>query len=125
MKSSHHILIKQSRSIIGAGVREETAVSELLLDEKINEFVLKLGYSNTHVLGILVQLLTRGKVRVDFRDYTERLELIDIDDIMNRQDAVALFDAHMDNLAKGAEADSLEVTQRIVIQPPRINLPRT
>ena len=41
--------------------------------DKIEELVLKVGYSNAQALSVVIQLLTNGKVRVDYRDYSQRL----------------------------------------------------
>ena len=91
----------------------------------IDEFLLKLGQSNAHVLGVVIQLLTRGKVRVDFRDYYIRLELGPGETAMNRSQAVAVFDDYIKR-HKNPDGDrSPDVTQKIMVQAPRISLPRT
>ena len=73
-------------------------------------------------MSLVVQLLTIGKVRLDFRDYTERLELLNLSEIMSRPQAAAVFDHH---LASGNKNDDVSLlTQKIVIQPPRVNLPK-
>ena len=94
------------------------------LSEKIDEYILKLGYSNAHVLVFLMQLLVKGKVSVDFRDYSERLELIDSSDEMNRAEVAALFDEHMHSSDVARDGGGISApTQRILIQMPKINLP--
>ncbi|MFM8363951.1 MAG: hypothetical protein ACKOAS_02235 [Verrucomicrobiota bacterium] len=122
-KSSKEIIIRNVSTLLEMGIREASTITDTSLASKIDEYVLKLGYSNAHVLGVLVQLLTLGKVRVDFRDYSERLQLLDPDDKMSRPEAVALFDDHMSAL-RGDDESNLNMTQKIVIQPPRIQLPR-
>lgn len=87
--------------------------------EKIEEFVLKLGYSNAQALSVIVQLLTRGKVRVDFRDYSQRLQLVSQTDIMPRAEAVALFDAYLAEIENRDDSSAMEFTQKIMIQAPR------
>lgn len=124
-KSSRQVIVLETKSSLNTGVKETISEQQIPLAEKINEYVLKLGYSNAHVLGVLVQLLTGGKVRVDFRDYTERLQLVDTEDMMTRADAVALFDEHMQTLNKsGGGDDGINVTQKIVVQMPKIGLPK-
>jgi hypothetical protein len=124
-KSSRELIVIETKSTLNTGVKETISELEIPLAQKIDEYVLKLGYSNAHVLGVLVQLLTGGKVRVDFRDYTERLQLHDADDMMTRADAVALFDEHMQTLNKSGGGDEgINVTQKIVVQMPKIGLPR-
>jgi hypothetical protein len=38
--------------------------------------MVKLGFENAIASGIIVQLLTRGKVRVDFSRVSQRIELV-------------------------------------------------
>jgi len=122
-KSSQEILVRNVSTLLEIGIREASTITDITLSSKIDEYVLKLGYSNAHVLGVLVQLLTLGKVRVDFRDYSERLQLLNPDDKMSRPEAVAVFDDHMSAL-RGGDETNLSATQKIIIQPPRIQLPR-
>jgi hypothetical protein len=122
-KSSQDIIIRNVMTLLEQGIREASTITDITLASKIDEFVLKLGYSNAHVLGVLVQLLTLGKVRVDFRDYSERLQLLNSDDKMSRPEAVALFDDHMKSLREDDELSNLNMTQKIVIQAPRVQLP--
>jgi hypothetical protein len=73
----------------------------------------------------VIQLLTRGKVRVDFRDYHVRLELGPGVTAMNRSEAVAVFDDYIKR-HKNPDGDrSADVTQKIMVQVPRISLPGT
>jgi hypothetical protein len=65
---------------------------ESSLSDKMDEYLLRLGYSNADAQTITVELLTKGKVRVDFRNYTERLELIDPKDLLIPSAAISLFD---------------------------------
>lgn len=122
-KSSKDIIVRNVATLLEQGIREASTITDITLASKIDEYVLKLGYSNAHVLGVLVQLLTLGKVRVDFRDYSERLQLLDPEDKMSRPEAVALFDDHMSALRGDEDSSNLNMTQKIVIQPPRVQLP--
>lgn len=100
------------------GIRDAVEERRIPLSVKIDDFILKLGYSNAHVLGIIVQLLTSGKVRVDYRDYSERLQLVARGAAMDRQEAVALFERHIERLQR--EDPPLETTQKIIVQPPSV-----
>ena len=92
------------------------------LGDKISEYLLRIGDANSFCLNIVIQLLTRGKVRVDFRDTSERLELVDNKDTMTRPEAVMVFDHWFEeNLAK---SEPPETTQKIVVDLPRVKLPR-
>ena len=119
-KTSKEIMVRDEMFLIDQGTREPVPPKIVSLATKIDEYILKVGHSNTNVMSLVVQLLTIGKVRLDFRDYTERLELLNLSDIMSRPQAAAVFDQH---LASGNKNDDVSMmTQKIVIQPPRVNL---
>jgi hypothetical protein len=121
-KTSKEIMVRDEMFLIDQGTREPVPPKIVTLATKIDEYILKVGHSNTNVMSLVVQLLTIGKVRLDFRDYTERLELLNLSDIMSRPQAAAVFDHH---LATGNKNDEVSLmTQKIVIQPPRMNLPK-
>ena len=124
MKSFRKIFIQEKKTTLTALPREVISVSEMPLSEKIDEYILKLGYSNAHVLVFLMQLLTEGKVTVDFREYSERLELLDSDDEMTRSEVAALFDEHMHSLNHAKDENFVSgPTQKILLQMPKVKLP--
>ena len=88
------------------------------LGDKIDDYILKLGYSNAHVLGFVLELLAKGKVRLDFRAFSERLELQNPAFIMSRIEATSLFEEHIKTAhrTKGGPA-SAEMTQKIILPP--------
>lgn len=89
------------------------------LSEKIDQYLIKLGYSNAHVLGIVVNLLTVGKVRVEFRHYIERLELVDPAEKTSRGAAVDIFDRYLlEKKGRNNQEQILEFTGKIVVQAP-------
>ena len=92
------------------------------LASKIGEYMVRIGDSNDFCFNIIIQLLTQGKVRVDFRDSTERLQLLNMQNRMSRIEAVQVFDRWVDE--NRAQDEPPEKTQKIVLQPHRINLPR-
>jgi hypothetical protein len=115
-------MVRDEMVLINQGIREPVPPKIVSLATKLDEYILKVGHSNTNVMSLVVQLLTIGKVRLDFRDYTERLELLNLSDIMSRPQAAEVFDQH---LASGNKNDDVSMmTQKIVIQPPRMNLPK-
>jgi hypothetical protein len=59
-------------------------------------------------------------VRVDFRDITERILLLNSQDIMSRVEAVTVFDRWLQENRDSQEA--IEQTQKIIIQPPPAKL---
>ena len=123
-KSFRDIFIREKKTTLNSVPREVISISEMSLSDKIDEYILKLGYSNAHVLVFLMQLLVEGKVSVDFRAYSERLELLDSSDEMNRAEVAALFDEHMHASDVARDGGGISgPTQRILIQMPKINLP--
>lgn len=118
-KTAKSIALEETRALMNSEMREVLDPIACTVAEKIEEFVLKLGYSNAQALSVIVQLLTRGKVRVDFRDYSQRLQLVSQADIMPRSEAVALFDAYMAEIENRDDSGSMDFTQKILIQPPR------
>jgi hypothetical protein len=121
-KSSKEIMVRDEMFLIDQGTREPVPPKIVSLATKIDEYILKVGHSNTNVMSLVVQLLTIGKVRLDFRDYTERLELLNLSEIMSRPQAAAVFDQHLASANKNDDVSLM--TQKIVIQPPRVNLPK-
>lgn len=95
--------------------------SSLSLAEKIDEYVFKLGCSSAHTLGVIVQLLTVGKIRLEFREYNERLQLENPADMLPRPEAMQLTEAYLATMRLGAEdpMGGLDVTQKIIIQAPK------
>jgi len=94
--------------------------------DKMNEYILLFGTANSYYISIFLKLLEAGKVRVDFRDRSERMELVRGSDIVTRAQAVALVDAHLAELRRAEdEVGNLGVTQRISLDElrPRIRLP--
>jgi hypothetical protein len=123
-RSAIEIPITETRSFIQDGTLQSSEVREIALEVVIDEFLLKLGQSNAHVLGVVIQLLTRGKVRVDFRDYNLRLEMGPGANCMERSEAVAVFDDYIKR-HKNPDGDrSADVTQKIMVQAPRVSLPK-
>ncbi|MEI8294171.1 MAG: hypothetical protein WCG66_09310 [bacterium] len=92
------------------------------LSDKIAEYIMRLGDANSLCLNIVIQLLTRGKVRVDFRETSERLHLVNPLDIMSRAEAVQVFDHWYSERLSNSEAP--DSTQRIMIELPQVRLPR-
>ncbi len=124
LRSATEIPIIETRSFVQDGVQQSSEVREIALEAVIDEFLLKLGQSNAHVLGVVIQVLTRGKVRVDFRDYHLRLEMAPGVNCMERSEAVAVFDDYIKR-HKNPDGDrSADVTQKIMVQAPRVSLPK-
>jgi len=92
--------------------------AEVCLVEKLNDYLLRLGYSSAHIMGIIVRLLTKSKVRVDFKNHTERLELLDQSDLLTAPQAISLFEDYIaETKRKEGPMGDTHLTQRIVVQP--------
>ena len=115
------IRIRQTRSSTVVGQVGEVSESSLSLGEKMDEYVFKLGCSSAHTLGVIVQLLTVGKIRLDFREYNERLQLENASDVLSRADAMHLTETYLATMRQGVSSptDDLDVTQKIIIQAPK------
>jgi hypothetical protein len=117
------IAVVETRTRMQDGVLLSSETRELFLEAVIQDFQLQLGQTNAHILGVVIQLLTRGKVRVDFRDYAVRFELSEGQFIVERTQAVAIFDDYIKR-QKNDGLVSSDVTQKIMVQAPRVSLPK-
>jgi hypothetical protein len=91
----------------------------LKLSDKLDEYILRLGQSSAHMLGVIIHLMVQAKVHVDFRDYVERLELVDPEDRLSSAQAISLFDDYLvETNRKQAVHFGAASTQRIIIHRP-------
>jgi hypothetical protein len=123
LKPAASIMLLETRTLHHAGIPEKSAESSCSLAEKIEELVLKIGYSNAQALSVIIQLLTVGKIRVDFRDYSQRLQLASKSDMMTRAHAAEIFDMHLTRMKVETPLHN-GFTQKISFQSPRIYLPK-
>lgn len=102
------------------GETPENNTATVTLDVKLREYLLRIGFSNSQLLSIVVSLLTQGKIRVEFRNNVERITLKNTNDRMQRPQAVSLFDNFIQVLSNEAkDAPVNNSTQRIVVQQPK------
>ena len=88
------------------------------MSEKLNEYLVKLGYTSAHVVGLMSQLLTQGKVRVDFRNFVERIELANAKDRMAElHNAVEILEDYIKEITKGQPTFPAKNTQNITVEP--------
>ena len=87
----------------------------------MDEYIFKMGCSSAHTLGVVVQLLTVGKIRLDFREHSERLQLENASDVLSRAEAMQQTEAYLASMRDGVSepADGLDATQKIIIQAPK------
>jgi hypothetical protein len=113
------------RTITEGIVSTIKTTAEVPLNVKLYDYVVRLGYSSSHLVGFIVQLFTKGKVRVDFNNYTERLELVDIKDKLSGAQAMSLFDDFVSEIGDTGMVENLldqtRTTQRIIVNPPSVS----
>jgi len=122
-KNPRDIKIRIIHRTINEGVVSSIrTTAEVPLNVKLYDYVVRLGYSSSHLVGFIVQLFTKGKVRVDFNNYTERLELVEPTDKLSGAQAMSLFDDFVTEMGNtGMVEDMLDpakTTQRIIVNPP-------
>ena len=111
LKKPIPLLEQQYAEDCGLTVRISTR--EISLFEKIDDYLLRFGGSNSHVVGIFMGLLVDGKVRVAFRDKSERLSLVEASDKKTGEAAIQLIDAYLKQAEAVAEPDTR--TQKIIL----------
>ena len=118
-KSPQQIKIRVTNRDIDAGMAGEVQMEETTsLAELISRYLIRLGFDSAFTSGIIVQLLTKGKVRVDFRLVAERLELVKRDDCMTAPQAMALFEDYVTSMRSEEDLTQKGKTIRIVVQNP-------
>ena len=119
-KTAQQITILLSdRDIEGGIARSTHAKEELTLAEIISRYLTRMGFESALASSIIVQLLTSGKVRVDFSTIVQRLQLKDMDDRMKAPEAMALFDNYAASLRTSDDVSGKGKTMRIMVQKPR------
>jgi hypothetical protein len=95
-KNASDIVVNETK-LLPHNPESANTTRQVTLAEKIDEYNVTLGYSQVHVVSLLLQLLIDGKIRVVFADYSERLELIKKEDTMTRAEASHMFQKHFKN----------------------------
>ena len=89
------IQIRQIRAFDQAGSSQQMAEEILSLAQKLDECVSRMGCSSVHTLQMAVQLLTKGKVRLQYRASHERLQLLKSSTLLARREAIALVEKYL------------------------------
>ena len=121
-KHPRSILIRIIDRSVEDGILSGIATTaEVPLSDKLNDYMERMGYSSAHITGIIVQLLTQGKVRVDFGHHAERIELVNAGDQLTSAQAMSLLDDFIAEAASaaGVKRETNTKTQRIIVQPRR------
>ena len=96
-----------------SGLTVRTSSREISLLEKIDDYLLRFGGSNSHVVGIFMGLLVDGKIRVALRDKTERLSLASLSDKKTPEAAIRLIDTYLRQAESSQLLDTR--TQKIIL----------
>ena len=119
-KPLSEIKIKETRTSTATATAGEVNDSVMYLSDKIDDYIFKLGCSSAHTLGVMTQLLHVGKIRLDFRENNERLQLMNASDAMSRPDAMGLVEAYLSSMKReGDTHNDLDLTQKVIIQTPK------
>jgi hypothetical protein len=105
---------EEREDVARAAIRETLTIKQLL-----DRYTVTLGFQNSHLLEVLITLMTTGKVVVEFRSHTDRLQLREFALIMTRPATIELFNEYLVN-SKEKKVSSPEVTRRITVQLPKI-----
>ena len=97
----------------GVQAQENESLAEL-----ISRYLIRLGLDSAFTSGIIVQLLTKSKVRVDFSKVVERLELTNLNDCMTAPQAMELFEDYVTSMRTKEDLTQKGKTVRIVVQNP-------
>jgi hypothetical protein len=119
-KSSKDILVRVvNREIQGGMAGVVNDKRDYTLHELLSTFMVKLGIENAITSGIVVQLMTNGKVRVDFSSLSQRIELVRDEDLLTAPQAMALFEDFAASVKLPEDMQGKRQTTRIVVQKPR------
>jgi hypothetical protein len=119
-KTPQQIRIRITDRSIENGVAGAVQMSEVItLTDLLGKYLGRMGFESAVTSGIIVQLLTDGKVRVDFSVLAERLELLDQSDCMTAPQAMALFSDYLASTRSKDSENKKGKTLRIVVQKPR------
>ena len=119
-KPLSEIKIKETRTSTAQETIGEVTDSLMFLSDKIDDYIFKLGCSSAHTIGVITQLLHVGKIRLDFRDYNERLQPMNPADAMSRADAMVSTETYLASMKReGDTHNDLDLTQKVIIQAPK------
>jgi CheY-like chemotaxis protein len=107
------IKLVEQQFVEESGLMIRSSRREISLFEKIDDYLLRLGGSHSHLVGIFVNLLFTGKVRVAFRNKMERLSLLEGTSTMAKSDAIQLIDDYLNRSNFSLHPDTN--TQKIIM----------
>lgn len=125
-KTLHDIRIIETKTVLVEDKRVTLDPVESSLATKVEECLHILGNSNIVPLEIVAELLSVGQVRIQFRDYSELVELADKRDVQTLVGAAKLYEDYMAGLHgfRPRPPSIGATTQRIRVQPQKVELPK-
>jgi hypothetical protein len=117
--TASNIQIRQTRAFDGANHSQHMAEEIISLARKLDECNARMGHSSVYTLQMGVQLLTKGKVRLQYRASEERLQLVKQSTKLARSEAIALVEKYLalKSPTTAAAANMDAPTQAIIIEP--------
>lgn len=111
------IQLKQIRAFNEVERSQSMAEEIISLDRKLDECINLMGGTSVYTLQMAVQLLTKGKVRLQYRASQERLQLVKQSARLARSEAIALVEKYLS--AKSPRTSTAHVdepTRAIIIE---------
>lgn len=118
------IEITSEKHCIELGIRQSSIHSAIHTEtfmNKVEEYVLLLGLNCPNMYPIFTSLLVEGKIEVQFKNYIERLVLVERLENINIRNAFEIFEKTKEVIAWRMKHPNIspERTQRIIIQNKR------
>jgi len=99
--------------VVGGANTEKTT-----LGERLDHYIMRLGPSNPLISAIGIHLTTDGKVCVDWREHTERIELMDMNDQLPPAQAASMMADFIAEHPVAASSHQGHITQKIIVESP-------
>jgi hypothetical protein len=125
-KTLHDIRIIETKSVLIEDKRVKLDPVESTLAAKVEECIGILGKASIITLEVVTELLAHGQLRLQFKDYSELVELADKRDIHTLAGAAKAYEEYMAGLHgyRHRPPSIGETTQRIRVQAPKVELPK-
>jgi hypothetical protein len=109
------IQLRQIRAFNEADNSQLMAEEVISLAGKLDECIARMGGSSVHTLQMAVQLLTKGKVCLQYRASKERLQLVKQSARLPRSEAIALVEKYLSSKSPRTQAANFDEPTRAII----------
>lgn len=109
------IQLRQIRAFHEADNSQLMAEEIISLARKLDECIARMGGSSVHTLQMAVQLLTTGKVRLQYRSSQERLQLVKQSARLARSEAIALVEKYLSAKSPRTSSTNIDEPTRAII----------